>query len=44
VFTTAGSGGRQGNVANMYGGTLARRVDRARARLGLGTIATINDN
>ncbi len=37
-------GGRQGDVADMYDGTLALRVDLVRGRLSLGTITTINDN
>jgi hypothetical protein len=38
------AGGRQGDIANMHEGTLAFRVDFARGRLGLGTIAAIDDN
>src|SRR5215475_12247553 len=33
-----------GDVADMYDGTLALRVDLVRGRLSLGTITTINDN
>src|ERR1700746_761093 len=35
---------RQSNIASMRDDTLARRVDRARDRLGLGTIAAVDDN
>src|ERR1700752_1025664 len=43
-FQDGFAGHRQSNIASMHDNTLARRVDLARDCLGLGTIATVDDD